>query len=179
MATLDWPTDPPTLATLGPDDTGEDAIERLRPWADRDVDAMFAACQDPDIQGWTTVPVPYLVEHARDFVIDVAPAQWAARSGALFCIASAGDDQVLGSCGLVSVDAENAVAQIGYWVAPEARGAGVATRSVAALTSWALDDVGVRRLELHIDPDNKASRAVPQRLGWCRESRRVWALPSR
>lgn len=40
---------------------------RLRPWWDDDVDAVFAACQDAEIQRWTEVPVPYRREHAAAF----------------------------------------------------------------------------------------------------------------
>jgi RimJ/RimL family protein N-acetyltransferase len=32
---------------------------RLRPWRPDDVDAVFAACQDADVQRWTQVPVQY------------------------------------------------------------------------------------------------------------------------
>jgi hypothetical protein len=37
---------------------------RLRPWRPDDAGAVFAACQDEEIQRWTEVPVPYLREHA-------------------------------------------------------------------------------------------------------------------
>ena len=34
---------------------------------------MYAAAQDPDIQRWTTIPSPYLPEHARSFTDAVGP----------------------------------------------------------------------------------------------------------
>lgn len=40
----------------------------LSPPTDADVDAIFLACQDPEIQAWTTVPSPYEREHAEGFV---------------------------------------------------------------------------------------------------------------
>ena len=43
----------------------------LRPWRPDDADAVHRACQDPDIQRWTTVPRPYLREHADAFVAQV------------------------------------------------------------------------------------------------------------
>lgn len=48
----------------------------LRHWRDSDRDIVFAACQDPEIQRWTTVPVPYTEQHAVDFVGTVAVEQW-------------------------------------------------------------------------------------------------------
>lgn len=43
----------------------------IRALVDTDVDWICAACQDPDIQRWTSVPVPYTRAHAEDFVAAV------------------------------------------------------------------------------------------------------------
>jgi hypothetical protein len=51
----------------------DDAI-RLRAPATDDVAAITEACQDPDIQHFTFVPLPYREEHARDWVRS-APAR--------------------------------------------------------------------------------------------------------
>ncbi len=114
------------------------------------------------------MPAPYLREHAVHFIEGMARDQWSERSGALFCIA-APDDRVLGSCGLVSVDADHRVAEIGYWVAAEARGIGVAQRAVSALIGWALGVGGMHRLEIYVEPSNTASCAVAQGVGAVRE----------
>ena len=159
MTDINWTTEQPTLDADG---------IWLRPWRASDVDQVTAACQDAEIQRWTTVPVPYLRHHAVDFVESMAARQWADRSGALFCVAGP-DDRVLGSCGLVSVDAENLVAEIGYWIAADARGAGVAQRSVKALAAWALCDGGMDRLEIYAEPTNLASCRVAEQVGCIRE----------
>ena len=43
---------------------------------DSDVDALYEACQDPEIQRYTTVPSPYERRHAEEFVERVAK-HWA------------------------------------------------------------------------------------------------------
>ena len=48
----------------------------LRPFGPQDTDAVHAACQDPDIQRWTTVPSPYEREHAEEFVAQMVPDGW-------------------------------------------------------------------------------------------------------
>lgn len=159
MTYIDWPTQQPTLDADG---------VRLRPWRESDIDEITAACQDAEIQRWTTVPVPYLREHAIGYVESMAPEQWANHSGALFCVADR-DDSVLGACGLVAVDAEHLVGEVGYWIRAEARGAGVAQRSVRTLVPWALGDGGMHRLEFYIEPANTASCAVAERVGGTRE----------
>ncbi len=171
MSRFSWPVDQPTLG--GPNDP-----ERLRPWAECDINSVHTACQDPEIQRWTTVPVPYLPEHARGYITELAPAQWRDRTAALFCVAASDDDRVLGACGLVSVHAGSSTAEVGYWLAPTARGRGTAARAVMLLADWALGSGGLGRLEFHIDGDNEASHAVARNLGCVGEGPELWTLSS-
>jgi RimJ/RimL family protein N-acetyltransferase len=55
---------------------------------------------------------------------------------------------------------------IGYWVAPWARGRGVATRSLRLATRWAIVERGAERVQLRADVDNAASRIVAERAGF-------------
>jgi RimJ/RimL family protein N-acetyltransferase len=58
---------------------------RLRPWRPDDVDAVTAACQDPEVQRWTRVPVPYARSDAEAFVGDVS-AGMHREGGASFAV---------------------------------------------------------------------------------------------
>ncbi len=58
---------------------------------------------------------------------------------------------------------------VGYWLAPEARGRGNATRTLRLLAGWAFDCLAVQRLELTCAPDNTASQQVARRCGFLRE----------
>ena len=156
VTSLAWPSSVPVL---------NDGWLKLRGWTSRDVDAVLAACQDADTQRWMDVPVPYLPEYAADFVGERSRQQWSSRQGAPFAVAATEDDQVLGSCGLVGVDAANLVAEVVCAVAPWARGRKVAQRAVRLLCDWAMTDVGLARLEFYVEPSNVASRAVAARLG--------------
>ena len=49
----------------------------LRPVAERHTDSVYTAAQDPDIQRWTTIPSPYLREHAQSFTRQMVPEGWA------------------------------------------------------------------------------------------------------
>lgn len=158
---LGWPKQQPRLGSGG---------VVLRAWELRDVDAVFEACQDDEIQRWTTVPSPYLLEHAVDFVGGFASQKWRDRDGAPFCVAAADSDRVLGACGLVTVDPTARVGEVGYWIAPVERGAGVARIAVQLLAEWALGEGGLERLELFIEPDNVGSMSVAESVGCVRES---------
>src|SRR3954451_13884385 len=116
----------------------------LRPWRPADAEAVWQACQDPDIQRWTTVPAPYLREHAEHFVREFSPAAWADGTGAPFGVFV--QDRLVASTGLVSVDRAQNSAEIGYCTAPWACGRGVAARAALAVARWAFDDVGLARL---------------------------------
>ena len=57
----------------------------------------------------------------------------------------------------------------GYWVAAPARRQGVARRALRLLCRYAFDELDVRRIELWIDPNNAASLAVAEAVGFTRE----------
>ena len=54
------------------------------------------------------------------------------------------DGQFLGLAGLVELDRDAREAELGYVVAEQARGRGVATQAVDLLTRWGFDELGLR-----------------------------------
>jgi RimJ/RimL family protein N-acetyltransferase len=141
----------------------------LRPPAEADVPALVAACQDPDIQHFTFVPAPYGDEHARSWVAGTAPARADGSALGLVVAPAAEPAALLGTIGIVRPDWEHGVAELGYWVAPWARGRGVAARAVGLLAPWTVRELGFARVTLHIDAGNAASRRVAERAGFAYE----------
>jgi RimJ/RimL family protein N-acetyltransferase len=62
------------------------------------------------------------------------------------------------------------VREIGYWVHKEHTNQGLATEVSAALTQVAMVIDQVQRVEIHCDPCNTASAAVPRKLGFTHEA---------
>jgi RimJ/RimL family protein N-acetyltransferase len=60
--------------------------------------------------------------------------------------------------------------EIGYWIHKDHINQGLATEVSAALTKVAFEIDEVDRLEIHCDPDNVRSAAVPQKLGYRHEA---------
>lgn len=149
----------------------------LRPWQEADADAVHEACQDPDIQRWTSVPRPYLPEHARGFVTETSPKAWAEGTGALFAVCDPSTGELLGSNGLISID-RNGTGEIGYWTAPWARGRGVMVRATRAVARWSFDTLGLRRLIWQAEVGNHASRLVALRAGFRIDGRLRLADPA-
>jgi len=79
------------------------------------------------------------------------------------------EDIVLGGGSLYDVDLAQGRAAVGYWLAPEARGRGVATRAVRLVAGWTFAELGLARLELTCGPENVASQRVAERCGFVRE----------
>ncbi|MEW2142525.1 GNAT family N-acetyltransferase [Micromonospora vinacea] len=137
----------------------------LRPWRETDAEAVHRACQDPDIQRWTTVPRPYLPEHAHGFVTGMSRNAWAEGTGAPFAVCDPGTGELLGSCGLISID-RHGTGEVGYWTAPWARRRGLMVRATRALARWSFDTLGLRRLLWQGEVGNHASRLVALRAGF-------------
>jgi RimJ/RimL family protein N-acetyltransferase len=139
----------------------------LRPWREADLPAVVAACNDPLIARYTTVPSPYEEHHARKWLTAQEPARLAGTGIDLAIAPSADPDAgMLGAIGMFAIDARAARARIGYWVASGERGRGLATTALRLLAGWAFETLALERLELITDPDNAASQRVAQQAGF-------------
>jgi RimJ/RimL family protein N-acetyltransferase len=138
----------------------------LRPYRPDDEDAVFAACQDPDILRWIeAIPSPYTRADARAFVADAAPSARATGRGMPVAIEAEG--VLVGSSGLQFWPGRLGP-EIGYWIARQARRKGYAAEATHALAEWAFG-LGATRVHLWVDVDNAASQAVARRAGFTRE----------
>ena len=153
----------------------------LRAWTGADVGAVVAACQDPLIDRFVaSVPAPCDDAGARSWLASQEPAR---KDGSRLelAIVSAKSNRLLGSIALSSVERLHARAMVTYWVLPEARGRGVASDAVQLLARWALGDLGLKRLEMFIEPENVASQRVAERCNFVREGllRSRWVAKGR
>jgi RimJ/RimL family protein N-acetyltransferase len=87
----------------------------------------------------------------------------------IFGIFSRDGQEVLGSTGLHTRVGEGAL-EIGYWIDESHTRQGLATEASAALTKIAFEIFKVRRVEIHCDPQNLASAAIPRKLGYTLEA---------
>jgi RimJ/RimL family protein N-acetyltransferase len=142
----------------------DDAV-RLRLRTDADNPAIVAACQDPEVPRWTRVPEPYDEGSAAEWALE-SERQQQSGEGLHLVIADADSGGFLGSIGVHDIDRAEGRCNIGYFLAPEARGRGVMTRAVRILSRWAFQNLPVERIEITIDPSNAASRAVAERAGY-------------
>ena len=149
-----------------PDPPLADEAVVLRPLRMKDVPDIVRACNDPLVPRYVpVVPVPYTEAHGKAFV------QRSSRpvDEVNLAITDRETGALLGAVGFSHRKSDHAIAEIGYWLAPEARGRGAATCAVRLLSRWVLTERDVARLQLHTDPENTASQAVALRAGFTRE----------
>lgn len=151
----------------------------LRPLRPADMDALWAAGQAEDIGRYTSIEWPFTRDAAARLIADARRA-WAAGSAARFALlAGAGADALLaGTISLLHIYPECADAEVGYWLAPAARGRGLARRALSLVSDWAGASLPLQRLHLMVDLDNPASQAVAEGAGYVYIHDEPWRHPS-
>lgn len=147
----------------------------LRAFQASDVDVVREAACDPLIPLITSIPASADREQALAF-IDRQHDRLRQRAGYSFAIA---DDTgaAVGQIGLWLRDPDNGRANIGYWVAPSARGHGFAAEALGVLVDWARTLPELHRVELYVEPWNEASWRTAERAGFAREGLlRSWRI---
>jgi len=136
----------------------------LRLLSASDIGDVAELIDDPETLRFTRVPEPPPDGFARDWY---ARYEQGRETGSREAFAIAGDDGAFLGLALVpTIAAEAAEAELGYIVAAHARGRGVASEALDALTRWAFEERGVLRAYLLIDVDNPASKRVAERAGY-------------
>jgi RimJ/RimL family protein N-acetyltransferase len=150
-----------------PKPTPTDSVVTLRPWREADLPEIVRCFDDEEIARWLPpIPQPYSDADAREWFATLRP-RLASGDGAAFAIVDAETAALLGGIGLRS-EGDRRV-EVGYWVRRERRGEGIAPRALRLISEWAIEGLGVARVQLHADVDNVASRRVAERAGFTRE----------
>ncbi|MCO7220627.1 GNAT family N-acetyltransferase [Klenkia sp. PcliD-1-E] len=135
----------------------------LRAHAEADLDAVWEQCQDPEMQRFTTIPVPYARDQAAGF-LDRVRAGWADDSTASWAIEVAGR-----FAGTVDLRFGEGWASVGYGLHPWARGRGVMTTAVGLALDWAFTERGVAGVRWEALVGNEPSRRVAKKCGFTME----------
>lgn len=140
----------------------------LRAWGlvPSDPDVLVAAWADPDVARWTLLPDVRTREDAATWVAGEEPRRQHGVALDLAITEAGAPECVIGEVGLVLVEPDRRWAEVGYWLFPEWRGQGRATKAVELFTEWALRVLPIQRLFARTHVDNPASVAVVRRAGY-------------
>ena len=145
----------------------------LRPPTSNDVAAIAPAFLDEAVGG--EAGLPKLTEPEIHAFIDERLDELR-DSGRLFPLVIVERDTIVGGASLTNYDTYRDRVELGYWLYPQGRGRGIATRVVRALATHAFY-VGLLRIEAVVRPENAPSIRVLERAGFTREGLMRSLLP--
>ncbi|MGP3969152.1 GNAT family N-acetyltransferase [Streptomyces sp. 6N223] len=137
----------------------------LRAFEEADIPDLAEMMNDELTTAWTSVPHPYTLQEARDWVTRRAPAERTEGRGIVLAVAEILTHRLVGSVHLMNTNWRTLATEVGYVIAPWARGEGYAAESVLALVQWLFRDQKFERLELRTAAGNTASQQVAQKTG--------------
>jgi len=160
-----WPEEIPTLKS--------DTLT-MRPMRPSDAEDIYRAVQDPEIPKFTTLPADYPIDLAIEFANTRAAASFVNKTELVFVIedsrlATVGYPYSNGFAGVMSlhtIDIPNHRAEIGYWLAKEARGQGICTKAAELITEYGLMTIGFKRIDGIVDVSNEPSKAALLNAGY-------------
>jgi RimJ/RimL family protein N-acetyltransferase len=140
----------------------------LRPVAEPDVDPYAAAFRDDPALGRRA---GFDVDPTEDWVrsrLEGAAERRATGRFAELAVVDPNTDDFLGAVALHHFEWPAGRVELAVWLAPAARGRGIAHGALSLVLDW-LFEVGFRRAELRTTPDNEPMCTLAERLGFVRE----------
>ena len=141
---------------------------RLRPFAQTDMDAIFALQSSPRVLRYWDSP-PWKERAQAERFIALSGQMEQEGTGARLAIERAADREFIGWCNLFKWDPIFRSAKLGYCLDEPAWGHGFATEAAGALLRWAFDTLDLNRVQAEADTRNTASGRVLEKLGFFRE----------
>ena len=153
----------------------------IRPYDPRDAPLLKDAIERSrehlwDWMSWTPEepePLEDVVQRLRSF-----RAQFDADENWIMGVWAPDESRLLAGTGLHPRGGEGSL-EIGYWVAVDAIGQGIATELTAVLTRVCIELLDLDRIDLQIEPANERSAKVPRKLGFTYEGTLRRRLPRR
>ncbi|OIH97017.1 GNAT family N-acetyltransferase [Curtobacterium sp. MCBA15_001] len=125
-----------------------------------DTVAITEGCQDPEVIRWTTIPTPYRPQDAAAFVDALVGPAWASDREYTWAIRQPGSTWLDGV-----ISYRTARRDLGFWLAPSARGKGLVHDAVRMVADWAFER-GAPDVSWECYLGNTASAAVARRAGF-------------
>ncbi|WP_266182067.1 GNAT family N-acetyltransferase [Dyella humicola] len=138
---------------------------RLRPLQKDDASVFFEVWSDPEVAHYFSFPPMQHIFQAHQRVTEKLRSSSEGK-GIIFVIESNDSGEVLGDCGLHNADWRCRLAEIGFCLARRHWGKGYMTEAAQALIDYGFREAGLRRIEANIDPRNRPSVMVVERIGF-------------
>lgn len=139
--------------------------ERLifRNWIPADLAAFHAICCDPDVMQFVGTGEPWLLERTRQF-IERAMEMSRTLGFCQWALIHKSHSALIGFCGFIPAS-DGTGAEIGWRLAKESWGQGLATEAAHAVLKHGFETLGFPRIIATVQSPNRASVRVVEKLG--------------
>lgn len=146
------------------------AAERvlIRPFTVAEAPALYAAVDESrrELGEWLDwCRRGYTPACAVAWIERVASAEIWKDSRSLGVFSGDPELRVLGSVGLSQIDWATATGNLGYWIRTSELGKGFAREAAAAMAAYGRSQLGLKRIEVAVHPQNHASLRVARAIG--------------
>jgi ribosomal-protein-alanine N-acetyltransferase len=145
---------------------------RLRPFGPADLDAAHAVYADPEVMRWVGHGAHRMPAETRSALRGYADAL-AKRGYGFVAVVERASGDLIGDAGLHPLGGRGPDIELGYTLARSAWGRGYGTEIARALAEHAFDALGAERVFAQVEPANRASRHVLEKLGMTERATRM------
>ena len=135
---------------------------------DAEIYLQLVAENHDRLSEWLSAPMPPTTVEERRKAQAADLARGDDGNGHWWLIEADGD--LAGTIAFHNIQTINRSAMVGYWLADGFTGKGIMTDSLRAIIDWAFSELNLIRVEIHCAITNRASCAIPERLGIQREA---------
>jgi ribosomal-protein-alanine N-acetyltransferase len=136
---------------------------RLLPWSAEDWVQLCPIAKDPEVVRYISSGEPWSDERIRGFV-ERQVKGFAERGYCFWRLQHKADAEIIGFCGLQPLEGTSEI-EIGWWLARERWGQGLATEAAREALRDAFERIGLERVVSIAQPENLASTHIMEKLG--------------
>jgi ribosomal-protein-serine acetyltransferase len=143
----------------------------IRPYRITDIPLLYEAASESIEQVYPWLPwchPGYTLDESRSWVYYAIDA-WAGASEYEFVIFHKTEKAFAGGVGLNQISMVYRMANLGYWVRSSKAGRGAATAATRLAAEFGFRRLGLKRIEIVVAVENKASQRVAEKVGATRE----------
>ena len=138
----------------------------IRPFKDEDYKRVYEVCNDYELAKTTLgIPIPYTEENAKTFIEKTKKRLEDNISYELAVCFKENPNKVVGCVSLVGINPVARKAEMGYWVARELWGKGIATEAARAIIKFGFEKLNLHSIMARYFNENTASGKVMQKCG--------------
>ncbi|RFM31659.1 GNAT family N-acetyltransferase [Chitinophaga silvisoli] len=141
---------------------------QLRPISEKDIAALFNLFSSEKVTRFMDIERFINVSEAAQLVVFFRE-KLLSGEGMRWGIFQQDNDTLIGTCGLHHINKTHYKAEMGYDLLPAFWGKGIMTASLNRLLQYAFEVLSLNRIEAVVDPANKLSILLLERLGFQQE----------